>query len=258
MFHTEEIYLAILSITMLVIILSMGIVLAIVNYKRKQGNYLREKKTMQLEFEKQLLQSQVEVQEATYSILAQELHDNVGQLLSSSKMLLGIAQRKLTNPPETLAIAEVTLAKAIIELRTLSKSLDKEWLEQFELLENLQTEIHRFKDNDNIKIGMHLAEKIPLSSEKQIILFRIIQEALQNIIKHAAAKNIFIDLRLENEKLLINITDDGHGINPNVTEGMGIKNMKQRTKLLGGQISWIQDLQGTSVNISLPIQTKEL
>lgn len=257
MFQTEEVYLAILAVTLLVIILSMGIVLAIVNYKRKQGNYFREKKTMQLEFEKQLLQSQVEVQESTYSILAKELHDNIGQLLSSSKMLLGIAQRKLTHPPETLAIAEVTLSKAIIELRTLSKSMDKEWLEQFELLENLQTEIHRFKDNENIKIEMHFAEKIPLSSEKQIILFRIIQEALQNIIKHATAKNIRIDLQLVNEVLLINITDDGRGINANSTDGMGIKNMKQRTRLMGGQISWTNILQGTCVNISLPINTNE-
>ena len=253
MFYTQEIYLAILSVTLLVIILSLGIVLAIVNYKRKQGNYFREKKTMQLEFEKQLLQSQVEVQEATYSILAKELHDNVGQLLSSSKMLLGIAQRKLTNPPETLAIAEVTLAKAIVELRTLSKSLDKEWLEQFQLMENLQTEINRFKENENIKIEMHLAEKIPLNPERQIILFRIIQEALQNIIKHATAKNIKIEFRLEKETLLINITDDGEGLNANALEGMGIKNMKQRTRLMGGQISWTKVSPGTCVNISLPI-----
>lgn len=250
----EEIYPAIIAVSLVVIILSLGIVLAIVNYKRKQETYLREKKNMQVEFEKQLLQSQVEVQEATYSILAKELHDNVGQLLSSSKMLLGIAQRKLLRPPETLGIAEATLAKAIVELRSLSKSLDKEWLEQFDLIENLQTEINRINSSGILKVDFNHVNKLPFNSEKQIILFRIIQEALQNIIKHANAKNISIDINVKNENLQIVITDDGKGVDLEPEGGLGIRNMKHRAKLLGGSIIWNRPDFGSCIRIDLPFK----
>lgn len=254
----EEIYPAIIVVSLVLIILSLGIVLAIVNYKRKQETYLREKKTMKAEFEKQLFQSQVEVQEATYSILARELHDNVGQLLSSSKMLLGITQRNLGTLPETLILAEETLGKAITELRALSKSMDKEWLEQFELIENLTTEINRINAGKMLFIDFAHSGKLPLTSEKQIILFRIIQEGLQNIIKHAKAKNIIIEIKADGQNLSVHIEDDGKGFSEISGNGLGIRNMKHRAKLLGGNITWNQPEKGSSVTIEIPIIKSEL
>lgn len=212
---------------------------------------------MRRHFEEALLRSQIEVQETTYSILAKELHDNVGQLLSSSKMLLGIAQRKLERPPETLAIAEDTLAKAIVELRSLSKSLDKEWLEQFDLIENLQAETDRINGSGILKISFKHGEKLPFNPEKQIILFRIIQEALQNIVKHAQAKNIIINVEIKNEILHTRIIDDGKGMDAEPGNGLGIRNMKHRAKLLGGSIIWNKPEHGSCIVIDLPFKEIE-
>ncbi|MEO8568325.1 MAG: ATP-binding protein [Ginsengibacter sp.] len=250
----EEIYPAIIAVSLVVIILSLGIVLAIVNYKRKQESYLREKKTMQEEFEKQLLQSQIEVQEATFSVLARELHDNVGQLLSSSKMLLAITQRNIADVPETLIIAEETIGKAINELRSLSKSLDKEWLEQFDLVENLSTEIKRINAGLILTIHFLHPDKLLLNAEKQIILFRIIQEVLQNAIKHAEAKNIEIKIESQPDNITVNIEDDGKGFIQTANDGLGIRNMKHRTKLLGGNITWNTKANGSSISIRLPFK----
>ena len=191
------------------------------------------------------------MQEATYSILAKELHDNVGQLLSSSKMLLGIAQRKLSDPPETLGIAENILSKAIVELRSLSKSLDKEWLEQFNLIENLQAEVNRINSSGILKVDFNHENKLPFNPEKQIILFRIIQEALQNIIKHADARNVSIDIKEKDENLQIVITDDGKGLGAGSESGLGIRNMKHRANLLGGSIVWSNPDHGSCVTIDL-------
>ena len=103
-------------------------------------------------------------------------------------MLLGITQRNLADIPETLTIAQETLGKAISELRSLSKSLDKEWLAQFDLIDNLATEINRINAGLILEIHFSHPGKLSLTVEKQIILFRIIQEALQNAIKHSEAQ----------------------------------------------------------------------
>lgn len=246
-----------IGFTTFVLLLLAGFLLFFfINYRKKSNRHIKEKELMTRTFETTLLQSQVEVQEATYSGLARELHDNVGQLLSSAKMLLGVTQRNMKTPPHTLNIAEETLAKAINELRTFSKSLDKEWLEQFDLIDNLSTEIKRLNSTEVLEIKFSHPQKLPLKADEQIILFRIIQEALQNAIKHAEAKEIIIEIAT-NGNIIINITDNGKGISPTQSEGFGIKNMKQRARLLGGTITWNAATAGSSITIQLPVTKNE-
>ncbi len=207
---------------------------------------------MQTQFEQTLLQAQIEVQETTSSYLAKELHDNVGQLLSSSKMLLYVTQKDMKEIPETLITAQETLGKAINELRSLSKSLDKDWLGQFNLIENLTAEIKRINSARILNIQFSHSVDVPLNVEEQTILFRIIQETLQNAIKHSQAKNINIAIETKDENININITDDGKGMEHITPDGLGLRNMKHRTKLLGGTISWATPGKGTAVTIQLP------
>jgi len=226
-------------------------------HRQKVRRIETEKKLMQQDFEQQLLQSQMEVQEATFSALGKELHDNVGQLLSSTKMLLGITQRNLSNVPDTLTTAEETLGKAIQELRALSKTLNKEWLEQFNLIENLQTEAARVNATDHLQVTIHHNNhSLPLQTDEQIILFRIVQEALQNAIKHAEAKHITISFMVDVHSLNILIEDDGNGFDVSQTpSGVGFINMNHRTQLLGGTIRWEASPQaGTRVSIHLPVK----
>jgi len=213
---------------------------------------------MQQEFQQQILQSQIETQEETFALLGKELHDNVGQLLNSAKLLIGVTQRKLSDSPDTLAIADETLGKAINELRSLSKSLNKEWLEQFNFIDNLQAEIKRINAADSLQIHFSNTAPIPLKSDEQIILFRIVQEALQNAIKHAQANNITIQLTEENNLLTVIVEDDGKGFEEKekVTSGVGLMNMKHRIKLLGGTIEWKSAGKGASVIICLPVKNE--
>lgn len=253
----EEIFPAIITVSLVVLILSLGIILAIVNYKRKQEIYLREKKTMQEDFQKELLKSRVEVQEATLSVLARELHDNVCQLLSSSKMLLGVAQMNPSPVNKTIKTADDTIGIAINELRALSRSLDKEWLERFDLVENLSNEVGRINMAQIIKANFSYTGKLAMVAEQQIILFRIIQEALQNAIKHACAKNIVVEVVSGSQNISVLICDDGIGINNTLEDGFGIQNMKQRTKLLGGEIRWESGHPGSIIKIELPINEEK-
>ena len=84
------------------------------------------------------------------------------------------------------------MGKAINEVRSLSKSLDKEWLQQFDFINNLQTEVNRINAAKTLQIYFSHPEKLLLQPEEQIILFRIVQEAIQNSVKHSQAQQIDI------------------------------------------------------------------
>ena len=209
------------------------------------------------ELEKQLMQSQIEIQEATFMTLGKELHDNIGQLLSSSKMLLGITIRNTDTLPDTLNTAYETLSKAIMELRALSRSLDSEWLQQFSLIENLKTEVSRNNITDSLQIHFTHPASLPLSIDQQILLFRILQEALQNAIKHAEASNIYISIE-EGITLNISVTDDGKGFDVRgiIAKGAGMNNITHRINALRGKAHWHSANTGTTLSIQLPIENE--
>lgn len=224
-------------------------------YLKRDLKHLREKEIMEADFEKQLLQSQLETQEETLNQLSIEIHDNVGQLLNSTKLLIGITQRSLTKSHDTLLMADDTLAKAIQELRSLSKSLNREWLQQFDFIENLEVEINRINAAKNLQIHLFRPAALSLKAGEQIILFRIVQELLQNSLKHAEAKNIEINIKEDGQNITIYIADDGAGFDEKtVSKSVGILNIKHRTRLLGGTVVWnSSNSSGTDVTIQLPV-----
>lgn len=227
-------------------------------YNDRKKKHTAEKKEMQRLFDQQLLQSQFEVQEHTYSALSRELHDNVGQLLNSTKLLIGVAQREIQNPPPVLDTANEILGNAINEIRSLSKSLDKEWLEQFRLLENISLEIKRINIAGIISASLETElEKVDLISDKQLILFRIIQEALQNVIKHSKATAVKIRISERDQELCISVSDNGIGYHSEQrgAAGMGILHMRKRCEILGGnmQMTTGDFGQGLTVHLSIPL-----
>ena len=238
-------------------VLVVFIIIFIVLYQRRHYRFLREKQQLKDSFQQEILKTQLETQEETFYQIGEEIHDNIGQLLSSTKMLLGTAERSLTYVPEPLKTAQETLAKAIGELRGLSKSLNREWLHQFNLIENLENEIARANSAHIVQVQMHSNVKsLPLAPEAQVMLFRIIQEAVNNCIRHAKAAHIGINIDTTS-LISVTVVDDGIGFEvarPG-KRGVGILNMQHRTSLLKGSISWkARQNGGTEINIVLPIQ----
>lgn len=241
----------------LVIFIAVLFLFFVVYARRKQNRLFLLNKVIKEDFEKQLLESKIETQEETFSVLSKELHDNVGQLLNSSKLLIGIAKRKPSAPVEILNMASDTLGKAIYEIRSLAKALDKEWLQQFNFMDNLETEIRRLNITDELTVHFVPGESLPLNNDEQIILFRIVQEALQNAIKHSGANNIYVTSQQASDLLTLTVTDDGIGMEKSVpTEnGIGFINMKHRAQLLGGSVSWQSDTnRGTTISIQIPVK----
>ena len=210
-------------------------------------------------FKEELLLAQLETQEYSFNQISQELHDNIGQLLSSTKLLLNIATMKMENVPDTIKTAEQTVGKAIQDLRSLSKSLDKEWLHQFNLIENLEAEKNRINAARTIEVQLiSQYEKLPLEPEAQVMLFRVVQEALQNSIKYASPKHIIIQIKNTDHHFELSIENDGNGfdIKSSKKESSGLRNMEQRTHLLGGTIEWkLVEAKGTVILINIPVKS---
>ncbi len=237
---------------LLFIIATFSIVQFIINRQKRNNLYL-EQEALKTSFEKQLLQSQIEVQEATLHTISMELHDNINQLLGSAHNLLNFTKRGFDVVPPTLKEADETIVKASAAIRALSRSLNTEWLQKFDLIENLNAEINRLNGIGQIKYHLSCTDEVNMSNDKQLLLYRIIQEAIQNCMKHAEADNIFISLSNENQQLNIAIADDGNGLDPKTAlTGMGTMNMRQRTKLLGGSIDWFALEKGCKVVLVIP------
>ena len=256
-----ELYTMITAGTITFLVFAGLIVFVILFYQKRRFQHKEELLQMQQEYNEALLQSQLETHEATLNQISEEIHDNIGQLLSSTKMLLGITERSLHNIPDTLRTAEETLGKAIQDLRALSKSLNKEWLRQFNLTDNLKTEVERLCTSHTIHAEYFTSTGfMPMQAEAQVMLFRIVQEALQNTIKHANAQNVTIRTLFSNDHITVKVEDDGIGFNKENTiiSGIGMMNMQHRTKLLGGTIAWNALPQGTQVFITLPVQQQNV
>jgi len=236
------------------LLVAVGIIVLFLVYQKRQLKYILEKKELSNQFQRELLNTRLEAQEETMNKLSTELHDNIGQLLSSSKFLIGVAGRASHSLPENLQMAEETISKAIQEVRALSKSLNTEWLEKFNLLENLQAESDRIRISKVLQVTLRHPATIDMPTDRQMILFRIVQEALQNAIKHGHASNIAIEVTQAENRLQVSVADDGNGFDIHNTSlhGVGITTIRHRAKLLGGIASWTSSSHGTSVSIQLP------
>lgn len=236
------------------LVVAIGIVMLILIYQKKQLRFIYEKKELETQFKEELLKSRIEAQEETLSTVSKEIHDNVGQLVSSAKMLVNVAERKLPNVGDTLQQADQSLSKAIKELRALSKSLNTQWLEQFNFFENLQDEARRINASGEMTMTITHQEALTLSKDKQLILFRMVQESFQNSIKHGQATLIHIEAIQRDKGLVITIKDNGKGFDVKDTsrQGFGMINMKHRVLLIGGEILWQSDNTGTVVTINIP------
>ena len=242
------------------ILLTLGffILLFFLLYKKRQN--LNQKKISDLNQE--LLQSQLEIQEQTLHKISQEIHDNIGQVLSLAKLTIGTID---PNQPEGIQQrvndSRNLVGKAIHDLRDLSRSMNTAYISEMGLLRSIEYEVEMIRKTGKYNIVLNVDGKpVKLDGQKELILFRIIQEVLNNILKHADAKTVTIQVSYEPQHFSITITDDGKGFDitlldngKNSTFGLGLRNMQNRAQLVGASFSLASiPGKGTTVSISLP------
>lgn len=216
-------------------------------FNSRRLKFIIERKEIHEKFNKELESSRLESQEHLLKTLSWELHDNIGQLLSVSKMQLSMISPQLSNEDKKIiADTKELLSKVLEDVRSLSKSLNAESLVFLGLAKAVFLEIERLNRLGFVKATFAYDDNIPaIQSEHEVILFRIIQECISNVIKHARASEFFISLHLEENNLIIETRDDGIGM-PEKSDhfGLGLKNIISRTKMLQAEVVWESPPEG--------------
>lgn len=252
MFFENKKYLisALILSTLIFIGMVLLITYLIYSYKKKQLSHLKLINKLKVEHKNLLLLTQIEIQEQTFQHISREIHDNIGQKLSLAKLHLN-RLNVISNQGPVEVIGEV-----IKELRDLSRSLSSDVLLHHGLVRSIEMEVEQVMKVELFQIKFRvIGEPLQLSLQQELIAFRIIQEAIQNILKHANAFTIEIELHYSEDYLLLKIVDNGKGFvfAESSFKGMGLENMRKRANMINGD--FIIDSHtggGTIVTLKIP------
>ena len=180
-------------------------------------NQLQEQLVLQEESKKRaIVRSIIETQEKERRQLSVELHDNVNQILSSCKLMLEVAKENKDKAPLLTEKSYQSIQLAMAEIRKISHDLNPSAVEDFGLKEAITEIIDKINLSGKLKVIFKFSlngKKIQLKSEDKIAIYRIVQEQLNNIMKHAQAKNVLVDLSVKSSVVNLLIEDNGKGFN---------------------------------------------
>ena len=209
---------------------------------------------------KEHAQRQVMALEDERARIARELHDVVGQQIVGMKFLLETAQRHITSPDALVAIDEVRtlLSEMTEQVRELALSLRPSMLDDLGLLSTLIWHFERYSKHTGIQVHFNHRglEQHVLPKPHAITLYRILQEALTNVARHAQTDQVWVDIHVTGEQVFMTVQDRGCGFDPDLMPShasTGLQSMKERVQLLAG--TWrIESApgRGTRIDVSLP------
>jgi PAS domain S-box-containing protein len=222
--------------------------------KEKQ---LLEKSLMEEKIHKQkeIARATIDGQEKERKAIAMELHDNINQVLGVIKLYIGMARKVPTATTEMLDKSYESIDFCINEIKNLSKRLMPPGL-QDGISEAIERLIENVEEASNIEIiysgCANLSTKI--DERKQLSIYRIVQELLTNIIKHASATKVLLSLKEENGQIIIDIVDNGKGFNTfSAKKGLGLQNIQNRVEVYNGTFKITSaENEGTTATVSIP------
>ena len=233
------------------------IALAVRYRKRKKEN-----ETLRVQFSEQLLKSQLEIQEQTLQYVSRELHDNIGQMASLIKINLNTMQLQHQEVAEQkLANTKDLIRQLITDLKLLSTSLSSDKITKVGLMQALQNESEKIERTGICKVQFIQHNDVPaVPGEKAIIIYRMVQEILNNTLKHSEATQILLNVHYAKNKFTLIVTDNGkgfdvdHKMNDISEPGNGLINMQKRAKVINATLALTSAIgQGTETKISMAL-----
>ncbi len=229
-------------------------------YQNRKLLHFQELQQLKETYNKEILKTQLEIKEQTLLNISQEIHDNIGQLLSLVNLnLSAIEVPEQTEIYTRLNRAMSLVSRSLESLRNLSKTMDADNISKLGLTELLKLELDMIEKTGKYTTLLNI-EGSPkqLEVSKEIIAYRIMQETITNIIKHAKATTIYINVYYYQNLFSIKIKDNGIGfrVYPEMNNkyGAGMKNMMNRSKLINSEfLITSKPNEGTEVTLSIPL-----
>ncbi|OQY94164.1 MAG: two-component sensor histidine kinase [Sphingobacteriales bacterium UTBCD1] len=245
-------------------ILIIGLILFIIFHQRKVIRYQTRLQQMEQEQQKILLKASIKLQEEERQRLAADLHDDAGPLLATARLYLN---ENLVNQDKATQLQSIFQARQIIDdtiqlIRNISHSLMPPTLKNFGLESAINDLFQKLSGSGSINASSRFHEyKDRLKSEKELIVFRVVQELVNNILKHSSASFIHLTQNVHDNKFFLRIHHDGRGLVQTDFEklnksnvGLGLKNISSRLKVVHGNINFEKDISQTyyKVTIEMP------
>jgi len=188
----------------------------------------------------EILRNTIQAQENERRRIAQDLHDEVGAMLSVVKLNVGRIERQSVD--KTLVLAGETktyLDDVITQVRRISRALLPPSLEKLGLFSALEELASWVNKSDQLFIEVRKSgEPFRFDIKKELAVFRVVQELMNNVIKHADATYLYLALRFNDNALAVLVRDNGKGfdMNEKTNSGLGLKNLESRSEMAGGKI----------------------
>lgn len=230
-----EIILFIILTSIVIAVFFSGVLLFALQYKRKKGEHEKEKESIHESHQKELLSAQLQSQQQVMQHIGREIHDNVGQKLTLASLYTRqLAIATTDDAREVVNSISDIIDESLADLRQLSKTLTNPGLVHASLVALLKDEAARVNHSGICQLIVEDLSGDPvLPPYEKNILFRLLQEFIQNSLKHSGCRSIRITLDRKDDLLLVAASDDGKGFDTShASGGIGLHNMKRRAKEL--------------------------
>jgi signal transduction histidine kinase len=238
----HQVVIVIVAVLVLLVVIVLVVLLLAVYYSNTKQKLIREKEILKTTYEKAILEAQFEIQEQTLRNASQEIHDNIGQVLSYVSLSLDRA----SGLDESSKNAVITESRALVnqsmnDLRDLSKSFSLDNIISNGLLPTIKAEVVRLNKSRLIEAVINIEGSVySIGEHQELVLFRILQEFVNNTLKHAKARHLTINLQYNANKLTLSLNDDGVGFDFEAEQnknGSGLRNMRTRAGLIGAEVT---------------------
>ncbi len=216
----------------------------------------RELAEQQIKQQKLITETTILAQEKERNEIGKELHDNINQILATVKLYHGMMKGPGADISELLPKASEYVNAAIEEIRKLSKSLVSPSIGNITLKQALNDLVDEVNKTPELQIKLHydMEEGKLIGSKKELMIYRVVQEQINNILKHSQATNATVELATEGSELMLTISDDGVGFDPGErSKGIGLQNINSRVEFYSGRLDIISKPgKGCQFKITIP------
>jgi two-component system NarL family sensor kinase len=248
--------------------LTIGLIVFIIFHQRKVIRYQLKLQRMEQDQQKLLLNASIRLQEEERQRIAADLHDDAGPLLATARLYLN---ENLVNLDKTTQLQSIYNAKQIIDdtiqlIRNISHSLMPPTLKNFGLESAVNDLFQKISGSGSMNASSRFHDyRERLQAENELIIFRVIQELVNNILKHSNASFIHLTQNTSGNKFFIRLHHDGRGITQadfnklnKSNVGLGLKNIQSRLKVLHGQIFFEKDMSQTYYKVTIELIKEEM
>ena len=250
----QDFLIPLLGGTVLFGLLVTFIIYFIILHKRSQNKFIHE----QNELRQALLTAEIEIKEQTLLTVSRELHDNYGQIASLIKINLNMLSTNLSaEDRKKVDESLILIRQLIVDIKSLATALRGDTILQVGWIKMIEKDVQRVNAMGETRLTFSYPDPAPvIEQDKQVILYRVVQEMINNLLKHAHARESSLLLtKADDGRLTLEYTDNGKGFNPGQVvkkNGLGLDGMYERCAMIGADVELSsQPGSGTRIKITL-------